>query len=59
MICRVLRFSGTSGQRKTGKVSGNCPQGTGHSKQEAEREAARNALTDLEKSDDSTLEGVG
>jgi ribonuclease-3 len=42
------------------QVLGNTlAQGTGHSKQEAEREAARNALTDLEKQDNSTLEGVG
>jgi ribonuclease III len=41
------------------QVQGNSlAQGTGHSKQEAEREAARNALTDLESKDDSTLEGV-
>jgi len=42
------------------QVHGNAlAQGTGHSKQEAEREAARNALKDLERSEDSSLEGVG
>jgi ribonuclease-3 len=42
------------------QVQGNTlAQGMGHSKQEAEREAARNALVDLEKSDGSTLKGVG
>ena len=41
------------------QVHGNTlAQGTGHSKQEAEREAARNALSELEDSPDSTLEGV-
>lgn len=41
------------------QVLGNSlAQGTGHSKQEAEREAARNALDELEKSENSTLEGV-
>ena len=41
------------------QVHGNAlAQGTGHSKQEAEREAARNALSELEDSPDSTLEGV-
>jgi ribonuclease III len=41
------------------QVHGNAlAQGTGHSKQEAEREAARNALTELEKPEESTLEGV-
>jgi ribonuclease-3 len=41
------------------QVHGNAlAQGTGHSKQEAEREAARNALTELESSDESPLEGV-
>lgn len=43
------------------QVQGNAlAQGTGHSKQEAEREAARNALVDLdiEASESSTLEGV-
>ncbi len=42
------------------QVQGNAlAQGTGHSKQEAEREAAQNALVDLEASEDSTLKGVG
>ena len=42
------------------QVHGNSlAQGTGHSKQEAEREAARNALQELERSADSSLEGVG
>jgi ribonuclease-3 len=42
------------------QVHGNTlAQGSGHSKQEAEREAARNALVDLEASDGSSLEGVG
>jgi ribonuclease-3 len=42
------------------QVHGNTlAQGIGHSKQEAEREAARNALSELESSKDSTLEGVG
>jgi ribonuclease-3 len=42
------------------QVHGNSlAQGTGHSKQEAEREAARNALSELENADKSTLEGVG
>jgi ribonuclease-3 len=42
------------------QVHGNTlAQGIGHSKQEAEREAARNALSGLESSKDSTLEGVG
>ena len=43
------------------QVQGNAlAQGIGHSKQEAEREAARNALVDLdtEASESSTLEGV-
>ena len=41
------------------QVHGNAlAQGTGHSKQEAEREAARNALSELETKEDSTLEGV-
>ena len=41
------------------QVHGNAlAQGIGHSKQEAEREAARNALSELEDSPDSTLEGV-
>jgi len=41
------------------QVHGNAlAQGTGHSKQEAEREAARNALTELETSEESSLEGV-
>jgi len=41
------------------QVHGNAlAQGTGHSKQEAEREAARNALDELEKSEESPLEGV-
>ncbi|HEU0073471.1 MAG TPA: ribonuclease III [Dehalococcoidia bacterium] len=41
------------------QVHGNAlAQGTGHSKQEAEREAARNALTELETSEESPLEGV-
>jgi ribonuclease-3 len=41
------------------QVHGNSlAQGTGHSKQEAEREAARNALDEIEKSAESTLEGV-
>ena len=34
-------------------------QGIGHSKQEAEREAAQNALSELENATDSTMEGVG
>jgi ribonuclease III len=43
------------------QVQGNAlAQGSGHSKQEAEREAARNALTELEHpDDDSTVRGVG
>jgi len=43
------------------QVHGNAlGQGSGHSKQEAEREAARNALTELESGgDDSTMRGVG
>lgn len=42
------------------QVHGNAlGQGTGHSKQEAEREAARSALAELEASDGKTLEGVG
>ena len=42
------------------QVHGNSlAQGIGHSKQEAEREAARNALRELERTEDSTLEGVG
>jgi ribonuclease III len=43
------------------QVHGNAlAQGSGHSKQEAEREAARNALSELERAgDDSTARGVG
>jgi len=42
------------------QVHGNAlGQGTGNSKQEAEREAARSALAELEASDGKTLEGVG
>ncbi len=42
------------------QVHGNAlAQGIGHSKQEAEREAARNALVGFEASDGKTLEGVG